>query len=44
VINLRQETDALASWPTGERLRTLQRIIPRTQVDAVLAQQFSFWR
>jgi hypothetical protein len=38
VINLRQETDALASWPTGERLRALQRIIPRAQVEAVLAQ------
>src|SRR5512135_3604308 len=37
VINLRQETDALASWPTGERLRALQRIIPRVQVEAVLA-------
>jgi hypothetical protein len=38
VINLRQETDALASWPTGERLRALQRIIPRVQVEAVLTQ------
>jgi hypothetical protein len=38
VINLRQETDALASWPTGERLRALQRIIPRAQVEEVLAQ------
>ena len=38
MINLRQETDALASWPTGERLRALQRIIPRAQVEAVLAQ------
>ena len=38
MINLRQETDALASWPTGERLRALQRIIPRVQVEAVLAQ------
>ena len=38
MINLRQETDALATWPTGERLRALQRIIPRAQVEAVLAQ------
>ena len=38
MINLRQETDALASWPTGERLRALQRIIPRAQVEEVLAQ------
>ena len=38
VIDLRQETDALASWPTGERLRALHRIIPRAQVEAVLAQ------
>src|SRR5512147_2156088 len=38
VIHIQQETDALASWPTGERLRALQRIIPRVQVEAVLAQ------
>ena len=38
MINLHHETDALASWPTGERLRALQRIIPRAQVEAVLAQ------
>ncbi len=38
MIKLRQETDALASWPTGERLRALQRIIPHTQVEEVLAQ------
>lgn len=38
MIDLRQETDALASWPTGERLRALHRIIPRAQVEAVLAQ------
>lgn len=36
MIDLRQETDALASWPTGERLRALQRIIPRTRVEEVL--------
>ncbi len=38
MIDLRQETDALALWPTGERLRALQCIIPRAQVEAVLAQ------
>lgn len=38
VIDLREETDALASWPTHERLRALQRIIPRAQVEEVLAQ------
>ena len=38
MINLHQATDALAPWPTGERLRALQRIIPRVQVEAVLAQ------
>src|SRR5574342_953091 len=38
VIDRRQETDALASWPTGERLRALHRILPRVQVKAVLAQ------
>jgi hypothetical protein len=37
VIDLRKETDALASWPTQERLRALQRIIPRAQVEEVLA-------
>ncbi len=31
-------TDAatLAQWPTAERLRALQRILPRAKVDAVL--------
>lgn len=38
MINLHQETAALASWPTDERLRALQRIIPRARVDAALAQ------
>lgn len=38
MIDLRQETDALASWPTGERLRALQRIISRARVEEVLAQ------
>ncbi len=38
MIDLRQETDALASWPTGERLRALQRIIPRAQVEEALAR------
>jgi hypothetical protein len=26
VIDLRQETDALASWPTDKRIRALQRM------------------
>jgi hypothetical protein len=38
VIDLRRETDALASWPTDERLRALQRIIPQARVEEVLAQ------
>jgi Insertion element 4 transposase N-terminal/Transposase DDE domain len=38
VIDLRQETDALTSWPTGERLRALQHIIPRARVEEVLTQ------
>ena len=38
VIDLQRETDALASWPTAERLRALQRIIPRARVEEVLAQ------
>lgn len=38
MINLHQETAALASWPTDERRRALQRIIPRARVDAALAQ------
>ena len=38
MIDLRQETDALASWPTAERIRALQRIIPRARVEEVLAQ------
>ncbi len=38
MIDLRQETDALASWPTDERIRALQRLLPRVQVEEVLAQ------
>lgn len=38
MIDLRTETDALASWPTQERLRALQRIIPRARVEAVRAR------
>ena len=38
MIDLRQETDALVSWPTKERLRALQRIIPRAKVEAMLAR------
>ena len=36
--SLYQDIDALKLLPTDERLRALQRIIPRAQVDAVLAQ------
>lgn len=38
MIDLRQETDAWASLPTRDRLRALQSIIPRAQVEEVLAQ------
>jgi hypothetical protein len=38
VIDIRKEADACASWPTPERLRALKRIIPRADVEAVLAQ------
>ena len=38
VIDLGHETDARASWPTGERLRAWHRIIPRAHVKAGLAQ------
>lgn len=38
MIDLHQETNALASWPTEERLRALERIIPRAQVQEILAQ------
>src|SRR3954447_19917043 len=38
VIDIRQEPDALASWPTRERLRALKRIIPRAQVEDALAR------
>nr|WP_245232732.1 transposase domain-containing protein [Thiorhodococcus minor] len=35
---MHQETAAVAAWPTDERLRALQRIIPRARVDDALAQ------
>src|SRR3954468_13790177 len=38
VIDIRHEPDALAAWPTRERLRALKRIIPRAQVEDVLAR------
>ena len=38
MIDFHQETNALASWPTEERLRALERILPRTQVQEILAQ------
>src|SRR5919107_703848 len=38
VIDIRQEADALASWPTPERLRALKRIIPRARVEDALAR------
>src|SRR3954452_13200457 len=38
VIDIRQEPDALASWPTRERLRALKRIIPRARVEETLAR------
>jgi hypothetical protein len=38
VIDIRKEADALASWPTPERLRALKRIIPRAHVEAILAR------
>ncbi|MEA1052003.1 transposase domain-containing protein [Lamprobacter modestohalophilus] len=38
MIDLHQETAAWAACPTHERLRALQRIIPRARVDDALAQ------
>lgn len=38
MIDLRPEIDASASVPVPDRLRALQRIIPRAQVEEVLAQ------
>jgi Insertion element 4 transposase N-terminal/Transposase DDE domain len=37
VIDVRKEADALASWPTPERLRALKRILPRARVEEILA-------
>lgn len=38
LIDIQQESDALASWPTRERLRALKRIIPRADVETVLTR------
>jgi hypothetical protein len=38
MIDLHQETAALSSWPTSERLQALQRIIPRALVEEILAE------
>ena len=38
MIDIQHEANALASWPTRERLRALKRIIPRADVEAVLAR------
>src|SRR5215210_8012439 len=38
VIDIHKEPDALASWPTRERLRALKRIIPRARVEEALAR------
>src|SRR3954463_11173059 len=38
VIDIGTEVDALASWPTRDRIRALKRIIPRARVEGVLAQ------
>ena len=38
MIDIDTEVDALASWPTRERIRALKRIIPRARVEEVLAR------
>ena len=38
MIDPHQETNVLAPWPTQERLRALERIIPRNQLQEILAQ------
>lgn len=38
MIDISKEADALASWPSRERLRALKRIIPRARVEEVLAR------
>lgn len=38
MIDIRKEADALASWPTHDRLRALERILPRARVEDVLAR------
>ena len=36
MIDISKEAAACANWPTRERLRALQRIIPRADVEVVL--------
>lgn len=38
MIDICKEADALASWPTHERTRALQRILPRARVEEVLTR------
>ena len=38
MIDIRKEADALASWPTHDRLRALKRILPRAHVEDILAR------
>ncbi|APW63202.1 IS4 family transposase [Paludisphaera borealis] len=38
MIDIRKEADALASWPTHDRLRALKRILPRARVEDILAR------
>jgi len=38
VIDIRKQADALASWPTPDRLRALKRILPRAHVEDILAR------
>jgi hypothetical protein len=38
VIDIRKEADALASWPTPDRLRALKRILPRAHVEDILTR------
>jgi hypothetical protein len=38
VIDIRKEADALASWPTHDRLRALKRILPRARVEEILTR------
>ena len=38
MIDIGTEVDAVASWPTRERIRALKRIIPRARIEDVLAR------